>query len=67
MLFSMFSVGSAGVPSSDAHFPACGVGTMATTGASMPARFSRMSSGSVDPRRQIRHAPIAISEPTKIA
>ena len=26
-----------------------------------------MSSGSVDPRRQIRQAPIAISEPTKIA
>ena len=46
-------------------FGALSVGTKATKGANVPAKFSSTSSKAVLPRSAMRQTPIAISVPTK--
>ncbi len=77
MLLSMFAITHGGrLPSSstgsrpglcDQHSPTSVVGTTATIGASIPAAFRVASSHVVLPLITIRHSPIAIRTPTKIA
>ena len=77
MLLSMLATTqSASSPSSftgsglgvtDQHVPTSEVGTTATIGASIPAAFRVASSHEVLPLITMRHRPIAMSTPTKIA
>lgn len=67
MLLTMFASVSCAAISTDQHLPLPGVGTSATTGASMPPMLSSMSSRSSLDLSAIMQTPMAISVPTKIA